>query len=208
MTEERVYRRWYLLPAAALLWNETVYYAGRFLAQGSAHTDMSTSLDGLIPFMPWTVTIYVGCFAFWAAVYVACAKRDRAQARRFYLADALTKGVCLAFFLLLPTTMSRPEALGGDIWSAAVRLLYEIDEPTNLFPSIHCAVSWLCWAGLRGREDTPRGVRAAALAQAVLVAASTLTIKQHVLADAASGILLAELMWQVSGKRTGSEKIQ
>ena len=50
------------------------------------------------------------------------------------------------------------------------------------------AVSWLCWAGLRGREDTPRGVRAAALAQAVLVAASTLTIKQHVLADAASGI--------------------
>ena len=120
--------------------------------------------------------------------------------RRFYLADALTKGVCLAFFLLLPTTMSRPEALGGDIWSAAVRLLYEIDEPTNLFPSIHCAVSWLCWAGLRGREDTPRGVRAAALAQAVLVAASTLTIKQHVLADAASGILLAELMWQVSGR--------
>lgn len=41
---------------------------------------------------------------------------------------------------------------------------------------------------------------AAALAQAVLVAASTLTIKQHVLADAASGILLAELMWQVSGR--------
>lgn len=60
MTEERVYRRWYLLPAAALLWNETVYYAGRFLAQGSAHTDMSTPLDGLIPFMPWMVTNICG----------------------------------------------------------------------------------------------------------------------------------------------------
>lgn len=38
-----------------------------------------------------------------------------------------------------------------------MRLLYWIDAADNLFPSIHCLVSWLCWIGVRRRRDIPYG---------------------------------------------------
>ena len=192
------FRRWYLLPLGALLWNELVFYGGRLLARGLPHTDMTTALDRLIPQLPWTVAIYFGCFLFWALNYCLCARMERRRALAFFGADFLVKAVCLAFFLALPTQMSRPQPDGTGFWDAALRFLYLIDEPNNLFPSIHCAVSWLSWAGLRDRQELPAWYRSLSLLLALAVVFATLTTKQHVLADAAAGIALAEAAWQLA----------
>ena len=66
MRAENRYKYWYILPLAALAWNELVFYGGRFLARGLAHMEMTTALDGSIPLLPWTVPIYSGGFVFWA----------------------------------------------------------------------------------------------------------------------------------------------
>ena len=71
--------------------------------------------------------------------------------------------------------------------------VYSVDAADNLFPSIHCLVSWFCYIGIRGREDLPVWYRRFSCVMALLVCASTLTTKQHVLVDVAGGILLAEL---------------
>lgn len=199
MLERDSFKRWYLLPLAALAWNELVFYGGRLLARGLPHIDMTTPLDEAIPFVPWTVAIYFGCFIFWAVSYIVCAKQERAEAARFYLADFIVKAVCLVFFVALPTQMSRPDVRGSGFWNDAMRFLYRIDEPNNLFPSIHCAVSWLAWAGVRGRKELPLLFRLTMLLTAVAVVAATLTTKQHLIPDAVSGIALAELSWLASG---------
>lgn len=202
MRTENRYKYWVALPLLALAWNELVFYGGRYLARGLPQLDMSLPLDERIPFLPWTVLIYIGCFVFWAVNYVICARLERPAALRFYLADFLMKGICLLSFVVLPAAMERPEVTGGGIWESAVRLLYSIDEPNNLFPSLHCAVSWLCWAGIRGERRVPAWYRHASLIMAFAVALSTLTVKQHVIVDTISGIILAEAMWQLAGAAT------
>lgn len=190
--------RWrLLLPPAALLWNQLVYWGGAALAETRHHYQFSTALDRAIPLVPWTVCIYFGCYAFWALHYCLCAAVPT-RARRFFTADFIAKGVCFVFFVGLPTTMARPAVQGLNVWESLVRALYILDAPVNLFPSIHCLNSWLCWASARDIPAFSRGYKAFALCAAVAVCVSTLTLRQHVLLDVAGGILLAEVCWRLA----------
>lgn len=190
--------RWrLLLPPAALLWNQLVYWGGAALAETRHHYQFSTALDRAIPLIPWTVCIYFGCYAFWALHYCLCAAVPL-RARRFFTADFIAKGVCFVFFVDLPTTMARPAVQGLNVWESLVRALYILDAPVNLFPSIHCLNSWLCWASARDIPAFSRGYKAFALCAAVAVCVSTLTLRQHVLLDVAGGILLAEVCWRLA----------
>ena len=190
--------RWrLLLPPAALLWNQLVYWGGAALAETRHHYQFSTALDLAIPLIPWTVCIYFGCYAFWALHYCLCAAVPL-RARRFFTADFIAKGVCFVFFVGLPTTMARPAVQGLNVWESLVRALYILDAPVNLFPSIHCLNSWLCWASARDIPAFSRGYKAFALCAAVAVCVSTLTLRQHVLLDVAGGILLAEVCWRLA----------
>ena len=186
-----------LLPPAALLWNQLVYWGGAALAETRHHYQFSTALDRAIPLIPWTVCIYFGCYAFWALHYCLCAAVPL-RARRFFTADFIAKGVCFVFFVGLPTTMARPAVQGLNVWESLVRALYILDAPVNLFPSIHCLNSWLCWASARDIPAFSHGYKAFALCAAVAVCVSTLTLRQHVLLDVAGGILLAEVCWRLA----------
>ena len=79
-------------------------------------------------------------------------------------------------------------------------LVYRIDAADNLFPSIHCLVSWFCYIGIRGRKEIPMWYRGASCVMAVLVCVSTLTTKQHVIIDVAGGVLLAEACYWIAKK--------
>ena len=76
-----------------------------------------------------------------------------------------------------------------------MKLLYSVDAVDNLFPSIHCLVSWFCWIGIRKRPDIPMLQRYFSLAVAVAVCLSTLTTKQHVITDVIGGVALAKVSY-------------
>ena len=84
-------RRTWLLPLWAVLLNQTVYYGGNALARGLPHWNLELWVDSLIPVLPWTVSVYLGCFVFWAVFYVLLARGEPQLACRFYLADTLAK---------------------------------------------------------------------------------------------------------------------
>ena len=94
--------------------------------------------------------------------------------------------------------MARPEITGSGFWKDAMRFLYWLDQPYNLFPSIHCAISWLCWDSVRGNERFPKWYRVLTFVCGVAVCISTLTTRQHVLADILGGIALAEICWRLT----------
>ena len=196
MILKQIPRRTILLPLAALVWNQLLYQGAFRLAEHRTHYDLSTPLDRVIPLVPWTLIIYFGCFLFWGLHYLWMAARNDESARRFYRADFLSKAVCFVIFLLLPTVMHRPEITGTGFWAAGMRFLYWMDQPYNLFPSVHCLLSWLCWVSVRGRADIPRWYRALAFWLALAVFVSTLTTRQHVLVDIAGGVGVAELCWR------------
>ena len=95
---------------------------------------------------------------------------------------------------------------GGGLWNQAALWLYSIDAADNLFPSIHCLVSWFCYLGIRGRKEIPRWYQRVSMVIAILVFASTLLTKQHVIVDVAGGILLADFCFFI-GRKTDLYRI-
>ena len=188
-------RRAVVLPLGALLWNQLIYQGAFLLCANRTHYDLSLPLDHMIPLVPWTVAIYFGCFAFWAVHYVMIAWQGKETMVRFFAADFWSKAVCFVIFLLFPTMIVRPEVTGTGFWNFVMKFLYRIDQPYNLFPSIHCLLAVLCWLSVRKDEKIPTWYRTLALLFAVAVCISTLTTRQHVLADVFGGTLLAVGSW-------------
>ncbi len=202
--------RWYdralsgLLPSSRLLGalfcvvlNGTVYWGAQWLTMGRDKVNMTTPLDELIPVVPAWVLVYVGAFLFWVVGYVLLARGESWYS--VMTGEVMAKLLCGVIFVALPTTNLRP-ALGNDLCSRLLGLIYALDAPTNLFPSIHCLESWICFAGLRGRGDIPRWYRGFSLGAALLICASTVLTRQHVLVDVLAGVLLAEGCLYVSRK--------
>lgn len=177
-----------------------VFSGTRLINTGWSHTDMTCALDGAVPFLPWTVSAYVGAYVFWAAGYNLAVWRTGEHARRFLAADILGKAVCLVCFLALPTAMTRPEIPEKAPLGWMLNIIYTLDAPDNLFPSIHCLDSWLCWASVRDQRNVPAWYRVLSLVFALAIAVSTLTTRQHVLADVMGGLALGELCWQLAGR--------
>lgn len=177
----------------AVAFNLTVYGGARAIAGGWPHHNIEGRLDGLIPFVPSTVAIYLGCYLFWIVNYILIARQGKREVCQFFAADFLSRMVCLACYLIYPTTNTRPLVEAEGFWNQVVAALYRVDAADNLFPSIHCLVSWFCYIGMRGKSYIPRWYRGASCVMALLVCISTLTTKQHVIVDVIGGVALAEI---------------
>lgn len=176
----------------AVAFNSLTYFGSRLLTSGRHHYDLTNSLDDRIPLVPWTVAIYFGCYLFWIANYIIGCRQDEKEAYGFISADFAAKAVCLLCFLIFPTTNTRPLIEGNSVWDEMMRLLYRADAADNLLPSIHCLTSWFCFIAVRKNRHVPGWYRLASLGIAVSICISTLTTKQHVLADVFAGVALAE----------------
>ena len=179
--------------------NNLVYVGAKVITASWYHYNIESPIDLEIPFLPWTISIYFGCYMFWIVNYILCVRLGKERAWRFLGADFAAKLVCLICFLVFPTTNTRPEIIGTSIWDDLMRFLYSVDSADNLFPSIHCLTSWFCYIGIRGQKAIPRWYRTASCVFALAVFVSTLTTKQHVLIDVAAGAALAEGMYWISG---------
>jgi len=189
----------------ALVWNCLAYYGGRLIAGNLYHFSFVSVWDQAIPQLPWTISIYFISYFFWAVNYILAARRDEADAYRFFCADFLTKLVCFLCFIFLPATMERPAVSGNDLWSGLLRFLYRVDAADNLFPSIHCAASVLSALGIMGDKRIPAWYRGTSWLFAAAVCVSTLTTKQHVLVDAIDGVVLALAAYRIAGISKVSE---
>lgn len=182
-----------------IAFNHLIYQVGRFLGSSQVHTSLATWMDAKIPFLPWTVCIYWGCYLFWTINYCIGTHLGRENGNRFLISHFLGESVCFLCFVLFPTEMVRPEVAGHSLLEQIVLLTYRNDPADNLLPSIHCFASWLCWVGLRKEAGIPIWYKWASLLMAIAVCISTLTVKQHVIADVFAGILLAEGSYACAG---------
>ena len=190
----------------SFVFNCLVYSGSRMIAGGWYHHNIETDVDRSIPFVPEFLVIYFGCYVFWAVNYILIARQDRRSVYQFFTGDFISRCVCLVSFLAFPTTNTRPLITGSGLWNQAALWLYSIDAADNLFPSIHCLVSWFCYLGIRGRKEIPRWYQSVSMVIALLVFASTLLTKQHVIIDVAGGILLAESCFFI-GRKTDLYRI-
>ena len=184
----------------SFVFNCLVYSGSRAIAGGWYHHNIESNLDLRLPFVPQFLIIYFGCYVFWAVNYILVARQEREQVYRFFTADIISRCVCLIIFLAYPTTNTRPVIEGNGIWDLLAGWLYSIDAADNLFPSIHCLVSWFCYIGIRGQKQIPKWYQRFSLVFAILVCVSTQVTKQHYIVDVFGGIAVAEICYRISGK--------
>jgi len=156
---------------------------------------IETALDASIPFIAGSVWIYLGLFptAFLPLFVVRC----RRLFRLTILAYVLAITASLLVFVAFPVTSTHLRVDAGALdlsrfapW--AVALLYRLDPPYNLFPSLHLSIALL--AALSAWKAS-RAVGAAALAIVLPIAVSICTVKQHFVLDAAGGAALAFVLY-------------
>ncbi len=198
-TIQRVFPKHARVPLIAIaLLHSIFYWVPPLLTSGAHHRDFSSPIDDSTPFLAFFIIFYVGAYLQWAGSYLYHCAKSRDVCTRLATADIVAKSVAAAFFVLIPTTMARP-ILDGGVFDSLVGIIYFLDEPVNLVPSLHCAVSWLCFrSAFPIRRTLPRGYLLGQLVFTLLVFASTVFIKQHVFADIVGGVILAELAWLLS----------
>lgn len=178
-----------------------VYLGSKLLMFGAHHYNFESGIDLAIPFLPWTVIIYVGTFLYWILAIRVILWGGKDNAFRFLCAHMVSLLIALMFFLFLPTTNTRPTPTDGTLWDWGMKLIYALDTPDNLFPSLHCQLSWLCYRCLGQVPGVSKFWKRFSLVFTFLVFVSTLTTKQHILIDVAAGWLLGELAYRACGSR-------
>jgi membrane-associated phospholipid phosphatase len=191
-TDDRASARykWTLgLTAAAI---QSLFYFGIGHLNLTRSTELlRTRLDDMIPFLPWTAWCYL---PFYAGVFIICISgmRSRRLFNRGLGAAGLVMLIGATGHLLIPAEYPRPILTPpyANVSAAFMAWVQHIDPPGNVFPSLHVAQT--SGLALILYRDRPRLGKVALLMGAML-AVSTLTTKQHFIADVVSGYGLAFL---------------
>ena len=182
--------------AVCLIFNVLVYNGNRFLTADRVHFDFSIPfIDANIPFWRWMIVFYVLSYVFWGFGYIVIAREERKFCYDMFGGELIGKFFCLVFFLALPTEMpdwpsGTFEIENGFDW--LTQLIYNMDEPNNLFPSIHCSESWFCLRGILKCKKVNKPLKLASVVMTVGIFASTVLVKQHVFIDILGGVAVAE----------------
>lgn len=176
----------------------TVFCATRIPLMYMEKLDLSIPLDDLIPFRPAWVLIYVLAFASWTVTYFLLFRQRKEHVYRNCAAYFLTLVLTGTIFLLVPGAMERPQVPGQGFIPWLTRFIYFMDQPNNLFPSLHVICSYYCWRALYDTEGIPLWYRRFNFVFLLLVCCSILFVKQHVIVDIPAGMLVAEVPLQLA----------
>ncbi len=197
------------LPLLIILITHTAtYYIPMVLTAGYYHYDLTTALDRAIPFLTISIIPYVLTYPYWYFGFLLAGTLENKHFFHIFVAIELLHVTTFFIFLFFPTTVVRPEVTADTLCSWLTTLIYTMDQPTNLFPSMHCYASWMLWISVRGQKDIRLWYRRCALSFAIIICICTQTIKQHYLPDMIAGVALAELFYWAVGKTRLPEKAQ
>lgn len=183
----------------AFVVNTLVYNVSKLVTNNFVHYDFTMKIDGMIPIVPIFIVIYILCYFEWAIGYVLIARESKNYCFYYIMADIIAKLICLICFCVIPTTYVRPE-LGTGMFNGIIAFIYKIDGPVNLFPSIHCLESWMCFRSSIKMQKVPKLYKIFTLIYAVLVFLSVVFVKQHVFIDIIGGILVIEVGLYIAKK--------
>lgn len=145
--------------------------------------------DDKIPFVPVFIVPYILYFPYLFAV-ISYGIMTSPRWMEIALSALAVQLAAAAVYVIHQTHAPRPHVPGKDVFSRLTRYIYKHDEPYCAFPSLHVAYSVLCgyWAMVLFPSAAPFF-----LIFSLSIIASTVFVKQHVIADVISGAIMATL---------------
>ena len=182
------------LAACALSFG--LMFAWFFWSRGRAdidHTLIHMAVDDYIPLLKVFIIPYVSWYPFIMLVPFIFAFRDGDDFWRLLISFFGGTYLCLVYITFFPTGIDfRPDSIpGSDPLAWMVNLLYKLDRPVNVFPSLHCYGALVLGVGVACAKRVKPIVRISVLLWSLVICASTVFVKQHSLADLIAGIIIA-----------------
>lgn len=186
----------YLLLA---LWGTVIFLyflTGRMMPENGRHL-IWWKLDAYVPFLPVFAIPYVAWYVVQAFTAWYCFQKDRKVFRKLVGYILFVYAVAISVYILYPTAIDfRPEITGKDIFSKIVGLIYRMDNPTNVFPSLHVLVAVGCaFAQCRAKKLGKPVLCVLWWVIALSICASTVLVKQHSVLDIFAAIPVCCAGW-------------
>ncbi len=162
--------------------------------------DISISLDGIIPVVPQWVYIYILTYPFWLVSFFLICHDSKEMCCKALSAEMLGKLVCAIIFISLPTFIMRPEVEVNSLSTFLLDFIYKADTPDNLFPSMHCSISYFATRYVLKCKKISKWYKILSVVMTVLICFSVVFTKQHVFLDIPGALLMAEICSQVSDR--------
>ncbi len=165
----------------------------RLLPRNNFHI-MHHPLDDQIPFCEIFLLAYVFWYLYMVGSILYTLLTDRRAFRRQGWFMILTFGTASLIYLLYPTCQQlRPEVFPrNNLLTRIVGLLYRVDTPTNVCPSLHVCGAIGCALGLcdTKRFHTPFWILMNLIVTGLIIL-STVFLKQHSVVDVFWGMMLS-----------------
>ena len=188
-----------------LIWlsvTSVLYFLVQFAVSHSY--SFMTPLDNLVPFVPEFIWLYHTLIP--AIVVTTIFSMEKREV--FFntiLALSISAIVLTLCHVLLPSFYPRQEIDASSVSLWLVEVTRSFDAACNTFPSGHVTFAWILYFCICDAECIKRTkwLRLTYLLWAILIALSTLVLKQHYVFDVVAGLALAWLSVTIAKKIRG-----
>ncbi len=199
-----------LLPVYAWLpltlvvaFNMVAYYLIPAILGDVQRYDLSIGLDRKLPLLTWFISFYILAYVQWIGSYWYHCSRNTKLCYEITTADLIGKILSAICFIAIPTAIVRPEIVVDGFFDYWTDFIYFTDKPINLFPSIHCLESWICFRGAMMLPKKNKFYIAFQFVFTLFVFASTVFVKQHFVIDIPVAVIFGEIGIFISTKCNG-----
>jgi len=158
---------------------------------------IETGLDHQIPFIPSFIIIYLFTVIYPIIAMVYLVKKADISIHSFYriyVATLVMITTCTIIWLIYPTKFmlraSDAELLNNGFWGSTISVAYHYITLWNAFPSFHIAIAWFIFRMMQIYSSKHLWLFQILFCA---IAASTVFIRIHYVADILFGILIAEI---------------
>ncbi|MFQ6930281.1 MAG: hypothetical protein ACLRR3_04240 [Eubacterium sp.] len=92
---------------------------GRIFTTGMHHYDISIATDRMLPFVTPMVSVYVLAYVTRILGFIIIGRESKKLCYEVCSAEMIAKLICLVCFIIMPTTLTRPEITGTGFWKLA-----------------------------------------------------------------------------------------
>ena len=143
-------------------------------------------IEHIIPFIDWTIFIYMSDYIFVALVFYLL--KDKQNMNRIFYSQLMLLFVAMIIFFIYPTAYPRPTVEYNGFIGSFVKFLHTLDTSSNACPSMHVAVTFVAAFGFIKEQQKKLFIF---IPWAILISLSTLTVKQHYILDIVLGLAIA-----------------
>ena len=175
----------------------TVFYLLCFSYLENRYHIIDSSLDDKIPFCEYFIIPYLLWFLYIAVTvgYFLFFNENTTEFWSLILNLAIGMTLFLIVSYVYPNGLNiRPAEFTNDsVFTRMVQFLYRTDTPTNVLPSIHVYNSVAAFSAIHTCKNLQKhkGIRTGSFILTTLIILSTMFLKQHSIADVATGITCA-----------------